>query len=726
MGCAECHDHKFDPFTARDFYRLAAFFADVKQWGVYADYGYTPNPDLQGLHQRPPVPARDRGGEPLPRAAAGAARAADPRGLATPPRPRPTIATAAFDAWSRSAATSSSAPAAGPSPDVPSRRADAAGRRPRRQAGRGPERPPRRRRRSSPQDDGSLLIAGQGQVEGTSSASGSSPRRAGWPRSASKCCRTTTHRGKITRDGAASDADPALGDGAGGADRQGDAAGLRPCRRRPQGPALRRTARELIGVHDGWKTSSQHATVAADRRSGCSRRPVRLAEGDEVVVTVKSDNVGCIRLSVSPFGAEDPRETELGPALIAALRGRARGAHAPSRPDAARPPTCSAPAGTPRRWPGTRRSRASVLECRDGRALHDGHAGDGAAARRASCRGATGRTRAARSSRPASPSSSRSRATPTGRRLTRLDLARWLTSPENPLTARVFVNRLWKQFFGTGLSARARRRRRPGRVAHRTPSCSTGWPSSSATSGWDVKHMVKLMVMSATYRQDSRLRPELREIDPNNRLLASQSPAAARGRVRPRQRPGDRRAAQPRRRRPERPALPARRLLREPPVPRPRLRRRPRRPPVPPRASTRHWQRTFLHPMLANFDAPSREECTAVRTVANTPQQALTLLNDPTFVEAARVLAGTLLRRRAGSDDEARLDAPLPSGPWPGPRGRRSGRRSLAFLAAHAARRTASSPDEARKLLHVGLAPRPAGADAGRARGLDRASAASS
>jgi hypothetical protein len=67
-----------------------------------------------------------------------------------------------------------------------------------------------------------------------------------------------------------------------------------------------------------------------------------------------------------------------------------------------------------------------------------------------------------------------------------------------------------------------------------------------------------------------------------------------------------------------------------------------------------HWQRTFLHPMLANFDAPARDECAALRVVSNTPQQALTLLNDPTFVEAARVFAGRVLKNGT-SDDENRI-----------------------------------------------------------------------
>jgi len=71
-----------------------------------------------------------------------------------------------------------------------------------------------------------------------------------------------------------------------------------------------------------------------------------------------------------------------------------------------------------------------------------------------------------------------------------------------------------------------------------------------------------------------------------------------------------------------------------------------------------HWQRTFLHPMLANFDAPAREECSPARTLANTPQQALTLLNDPTFVEASRVFAESLLQTapEGGDSDEARID----------------------------------------------------------------------
>jgi hypothetical protein len=116
-----------------------------------------------------------------------------------------------------------------------------------------------------------------------------------------------------------------------------------------------------------------------------------------------------------------------------------------------------------------------------------------------------------------------------------------------------------------------------------------------------------------------------------------------------------------------------------------------------------HWQRTFLHPMLANFDAQGREECVAARIQSNTPQQALTLLNDPTFVEASRALASMALRETG--DDPARVDGlfrrALARGPKPAERDS-----LLQFLAGQRAYYGAN-PEEARKLGGVGNLPRP-------------------
>jgi hypothetical protein len=162
--------------------------------------------------------------------------------------------------------------------------------------------------------------------------------------------------------------------------------------------------------------------------------------------------------------------------------------------------------------------------------------------------------------------------------------------------------------------------------------------------------MVRMIVNSATYRQSSQLRPELRDIDPNNRLLASQNPRRIEAEfvrdnaliiaglldddvggpsVRPYQ-PADYYTNL---------QFPDRDYVAHDDERRYR------------RGVYVHWQRTFLHPTMANFDAPSREECTAARIVSNTPQQALTLLNDPSFVEAARAFA----KRLKGSDSE-RID----------------------------------------------------------------------
>jgi hypothetical protein len=237
-------------------------------------------------------------------------------------------------------------------------------------------------------------------------------------------------------------------------------------------------------------------------------------------------------------------------------------------------------------------------------------------------------------------------------RATRLDLARWLTAPENPLTARVFVNRLWMLFHGQGLVKTADDFGSQG-----------GWPTHPELldwlavefreSGWDVHHLIKLMVTSATYRQTSKVRPALRHADPYNYLLARQArfrldaefvrdnalaigglltPKVGGPSVKPYQPAGYWRFLN----------FPTRDWQAD------------KGPEEYRRGLYTFWQRTFLHPSLLAFDASTREECTIARPRSNIPQQALVLLNDPTYVEASRALAERLLRE-GGPGTEQRI-----------------------------------------------------------------------
>lgn len=239
------------------------------------------------------------------------------------------------------------------------------------------------------------------------------------------------------------------------------------------------------------------------------------------------------------------------------------------------------------------------------------------------------------------------------RTLTRLDLARWLVSRENPLTARVFVNRVWKQFFGIGLCKTVDDLGSQGE-----------WPANQdlldwlscefLDSGWDVKRLVRTIVTSQTYRQVSTASKELLTRDPENRELARQS----RFRI-PAELVRDN-------------ALSIAGLLADE-VGGPSV--KPYQPDgywenlnFPPRQYVADrgageyrrglytwWQRSFPHPSMIAFDAPSREECAAERSRSNIPQQALVLLNDPTYVEAARVLA-TLMIQQGGADPTSRIE----------------------------------------------------------------------
>ena len=240
-----------------------------------------------------------------------------------------------------------------------------------------------------------------------------------------------------------------------------------------------------------------------------------------------------------------------------------------------------------------------------------------------------------------------------GRALTRLDLAQWLVSRENPLTARTVMNRLWKQFFGTGLSKVLDDL---GAQGEPPPNAALlDWLACEfMDSGWDVKHMVRTLVNSATYKQVSVSNAALTAADPYNREHARQSTfrydaeivrdnaLAVSGLLAPKIGGPSTKPYQPERYW-ENLNFPTREWANDSGE---GLYRR---------GIYTWWQRSFLHPALLAFDAPSREECCAERTRSNIPQQALVLLNDPTYVEAARAFAARILKEGGGSPEE-RLD----------------------------------------------------------------------
>jgi len=223
---------------------------------------------------------------------------------------------------------------------------------------------------------------------------------------------------------------------------------------------------------------------------------------------------------------------------------------------------------------------------------------------------------------------------------TRLDLAYWLVSPKNPLTSRVAVNQIWSKLFGTGL------------VSTPDDFGATGEPPSHPElldwlaaefmrEGWSRKKLICLIVTSATYRQSSAHRPELVEVDPLNRLLARQSRVRLEAEI-------------------LRDAFLRTSGLFDPKIGGPSI-----RPPLPGDVfdvgRSVRWEvseggeryrrgmyiltlRSVLYPMLTTFDAPDASEACVRRERSNTPLQALTLMNDPVFVEAAQALAQRVLR----------------------------------------------------------------------------------
>ena len=239
------------------------------------------------------------------------------------------------------------------------------------------------------------------------------------------------------------------------------------------------------------------------------------------------------------------------------------------------------------------------------------------------------------------------------RRATRLDLARWLVARDNPLVARVMVNRLWKLVFGQALVS--------------TPDdfgSQGAWPTHPELldwlacqfidDGWNIKGMIKRMVMTDTYRQSSTASESTRQRDPGNTWLSRQNRYRLDAEL---IRDG---------------ALACSALL-SGEIGGPSVKpyqpagywtflNFPKRDYVTDKGENQYrrglytyWQRTFLHPSLLAFDASTREECVVQRPRSNTPLQALVLLNDPSYVEAARGFAARVIRE-GGADPQARLD----------------------------------------------------------------------
>lgn len=233
---------------------------------------------------------------------------------------------------------------------------------------------------------------------------------------------------------------------------------------------------------------------------------------------------------------------------------------------------------------------------------------------------------------------------------TRLDLANWLTDPSNPLTSRTFMNRLWSLYFGRGLSRNLDDLGGQGQPPTH-PELLDWMAVEFIESGWDVKHLIRLILNSEAYRQSSVPDEELKRIDPSNDWFARQGrwrldaefvrdtslqisgllvdETIGGVSVKPYQPAGYWQHLN----------FPKRQWQADADE---RLYRR---------SLYTFWCRSFLHPSMLAFDAPSREECTAERARSNIPQQALVVLNDPIFVEAARVFAQRAMRQTGTEAD---------------------------------------------------------------------------
>jgi hypothetical protein len=620
-GCCECHNHKFDPFTIKDFYSLGAFFDDVRQWGVYANYDYTPNKELEKFGNDHPFPPEMR----LKSASTMAALLSREHeaevliGAGVPAETRNSEAYKTWltgirswiavhpDGWQPASSVTASSNKKTPAQEL---------------------------------DDASALFTGPPQKDDELSINTKFLTTLPINALRLEVLPDLANNGSVGRDpdGRFSLVLSLFKHKDGEKDQPLTIAWSQADRQRPS-----KYVRGHIPAYldSAWQSGPEVWQLPKDEAKLPHtavyhlEQPLTLEPGETLVVKLASANVGRVRVSVSPLVRSVAGLPAVQNSLAKALQSAPESNPAASAYFLATVPKTKYPALV-----------KELLEAIGN--LHSGHTLTMVAEALPKEKHRISRVlprgnwldKTGEIVKPGLPTFLVK--TQGDRTLTRLDLAEWLTSKDNPTTARHWVNFTWKQFFGRGLSSKLDDLGSQGDWPSH-PLLLDWLASEFVESGWDRKQIVRLIVTSATYKQSAVQRKDLMDRDPDNRLLAQQTP-----------------------RRLEAEAIRDNALavagllsmefiggpsvLPYQPAGHWSVITFPNRPYVPSSGSEQyrrglyqHWQRSFLHPMLTNFDAPQRDECTADRPVSNSPQQALTLLNDPTFVEAAVALSDQVL-----------------------------------------------------------------------------------
>jgi hypothetical protein len=642
VGCAECHDHKYDPFTTRDFYALAAYFADIQEQGIYD--AFAPQDKIWGNMERFYSPEQEATLADLDQRLAQTRQAyeADPPELARA-RGEWIVASAAQPRFEPLVPVTMKSRRSATLVTAAEHSVLAEGRRP-------------------DEDDVTLVFelppGPLGAIRLEALADKKLP--AGGPGRADNGNFVISEVSAALRLAAASDSPDPRSDDApirlahAAADFEQSVAGHLT----PSGKWLAAYTidGDTSGPTVGWavheEVGKSHWLVVRPAA------PIDVPPGMRLVFTIaqhhgKGYTLGRFRVSVAAQAADGSARSGLPQGVAEALAKQADKRTMKDDAVLAAHHRTIAPEWQQQReaLAAAEKAKAEFLagvpavpvtvsgKRRTVRVLPRGNWMDDSGAEVA----------------PAPPGFLPQAAAPPDREPTRLDLADWLVARGNPLVPRVLANRLWAICFGQGLSRRLDDHGSQGEPP--SHPALLDWLACELRDGggsqpWDIRHILRLIVTSDAYRRASTAPRDLVERDPDNRLFARQN----RFRIDAEN---------------VRDTMLAVSGLLVPTIGGPSVKpyqpegywdylNFPKRAYVADTGEKLHrrglyiwWQRQYLHPAMVIFDAPSREECTARRSRSNTPLQALVLLNDPASVESARALAAKTLAE-AGADPRGR------------------------------------------------------------------------